>query len=334
MSQKQNKQQSNARIYHIPFTLNVSRFDIKSQLPLEKEASLRTIFSAALGIIILVPIIRRPMFMDANLFGLVLFIIGYISLLYLLLKETRVPGVFGYNMLKPIFSYITRWKKRDISTASFAPYNNGRLFTGLIEPTEDNTIRFSDGNVGALYDVIGVASNNTFDADRDNVINNFHSILRMFNEEIPHTIISSTGGQSVDRQLDMLFDEYDTETNALLLDIIAEDIRLLNDYVKNRFDTLHQFILIKTPDQTQLNTSKKLLRSIAESSDIAIQLLKPTDKIDTIDLFTKFYGGLAKSQPQYNEELIEKVSNISKNKSKKDTKKPKKTKIKISRTKK
>lgn len=112
---------------------------------------------------------------------------------------------------------------------------NGAKITGMLEPTDDGYLRFTDGSYGITYRIVGTASVNAFSVDRENSINSFKTFLQNMPKETTLTFITNTGGQKVERQLKHLFELYNKETNVAIIQYISEEIRELARYVQDNF---------------------------------------------------------------------------------------------------
>lgn len=292
--------------YKIPYTLDPKFGDVRTSLKMEdgkgidKEFTVRgiliSILAGAIWIWLVFSSQWSTFFQEGSLIGNIIFSIGYFGLFYFGLREISIPGLYGYNVIGPLFRYLKMIKHRDVPTKSFSSYKNASIFTGMIEPDKQGRLRFvEDGTYGMLFRISGTASNNTFSVDREQAIDSFESFLRTLPHKTTYAFITNTGGQKVDRQLKHLFDQFDTETDQNMLDYIAEQIRELGGYVQKNFVALHQYVLIQGDDLDALENAVKLTRMFIEQGQLAItELAKPTPK-DITNIISFFYSGLSNS---------------------------------------
>ena len=285
--------------YHIPYTLDAHFGDVKTKLitdtgqGIDKEFTVRGLLTTfAAGAFWIYLITHSTIFNDGSIPGVILFTIGYAGVCYFGLREISIPGLYGYNILGPLLRYLRRLRSPEIQTASFSPYWNGVEITGMGEPNDQGYLRFKDGSYGIVFKIVGNASNNAFSIDRQNSIDSFKQFLRTLPHATTYSFVTNVGGQNVDRQIAHLFDCYDHEHDANMLDYIAEEIQELGNYVQDNFMALHQYMIIKSDSKTALQNANNQTRIfIDQNADVIAYMERPTPE-DEEKFFKSIYGGL------------------------------------------
>lgn len=287
--------------YKIPFTLEVSLFDSKTELKskngfgIDKEISIRSMIVFGGATVLLWYIVNRPLFLqNGSKFGTILFTIGFYFLIYLMLRELPIPGLYGFNMIPAMFNYISkkRHKADRISTAVFGEYDRVAMFTGMVEPDwENGLLNFINGDVGRMYHITGEASRNIFDDDRERTINQFANLLRNLENEVAHSIITTVSGQNTQAQIEYLFELKVTEVDRKLVEMIDKDIDTLKNHVEGRYKTLHQYMVIRAADTDLLESAQKIVQQFASTSNV-IDRFKPPTAEEQIEIFKVLYQGM------------------------------------------
>lgn len=288
--------------YKIPYTIDPKFGDYKTSLKMENgqgidheftvRGLLTCVVSASIYFYLVFNSSYSTFFSEGGLPGNILFALGYAGSIYFSLRQISIPGLYGYNSLAPLMRYLQRGHHRIIRTNSFDKYEPASKFVGMVEPDSRGRLRFRDGSYGKLYQIVGTASNNTFSSDRARTIDDFENFLRTLPHNVTYTFITNTAGQNVDRQINHLLDELDTETDVNMQDYIAGEIREMADYVQKIFVSLHQYMIIRGDDPVALSNAIKMTRSFINQDPSVINEVKiPTPDAEA-ELYAQLYAGL------------------------------------------
>ena len=289
--------------YRIPYTLDAHFGDIKTQIKYDGKGSDH--YFSARGIITAFASVMfygftfwgqkspvKPILEHGNIVGTILFTVGYFGIMYFSLREITIPQQYGFNTLEPFLRYVVNIKYRTVKTYSFSPYSNGVRFTGIEGTTDQGFIKFKDNTYAVLYRIVGSASYNAFDIDREQTIDGFQNLLRILPTDVTYAFITNTGGQKADIQLNHLFNQMDTETDTNMIDFIAEEIRELGGYVEKDFVALHQYMIIRGDNLSALTDAVNITKTFIEQDGLALSYIERPTQADEIKIFKQIYGGL------------------------------------------
>lgn len=278
----------------------VSMKSDKTGIGVNREFSIREILTWTAAIFILRFILAKPIFSDGSLIGALIFVVGYFGLVYVFLRQTAIPELYGYQLFKPLVNHVANFKRRQVVTGSFGTYLDGARYTGLGELTNDQQaylqfVRGETGEVvgyGVVYRIVGTASNNRFDADLRRTIDNYSNVLRSLDQSATYSFTTNTGGQRVDRQIAHLFDRLKTETNPDIIALIEDELNKLDSHVRGQFVALHQYLVIRAETRSELATAVRNFRSIISNVGMVIRTFERPNQEDELKILQDVYGGL------------------------------------------
>ena len=71
--------------------------------------------------------------------------------------------------------------------------------------------------------------------------------------------------------------------------IAEEQFKILRDYVGKEFKSIHQYMLIKSPNKEALNVANNILQSEYENSSLMIKQCVPLEYQDVVDVYKNTY---------------------------------------------
>lgn len=306
------------RKYKIPYTLDTSMLDARAPLTLSKdgasssnkEVTMRDIVIVGVGGIVGFWITRKPMFFgNGSALGTLIFIAGYILFLRTIFKGIQIPSALNFQRIATYVRNIsTKIHKRDrIVTAVFGDYDNVAVITGFVEPdTHSNLLHFSNGDVGRVRRIIGSASYNIFESDRNNIINDYSVFLRTLNENVVYNFITVLANQRVYKQLHSLNNQKANEDNLTVIKEIDRDIKELLIISDKAYKSLHQYLVLRAPTLEDLTDAENLIDNFASTNNGAISTAFHEDLNHQIAIFKTIYGP---SIDEENESLLEVLDN-------------------------
>lgn len=291
--------------YKIPYTLDKHLGDVPIKFTnregtmsigpedLTIRPFLVTVFSGMAYIGLFFSSSLSSLFLEGSFLGQLLVTIGYAGLVYFSLREISVPGLYGYNVVMPFFNYVTSGRNKLIKTTHEQPYMPVSQLIGMHEPDPKGYLNFNTGtDCGQLFKITGTASNNTFDIDREQTINEFGQFLRIIPENTVVTFVTNTGGQNVNQQLTHLLDLFDRTTDRLMQSYIGEEVKELYNYVQDNFVTLHQYMIITAEDPAALENAVKRIQEFAKQSGMVISSMSIPSKKNNYSFFQSIYAGI------------------------------------------
>lgn len=283
--------------YKIPYSINVKLEDTEIPIPdllsgKDHIVKMRTIAVLIGGILGWMLLTRNVSWTWGSWFGGAFWTIGYIGLIYFSLRELDVPGLLGFNALQNFIDFIIMNGTVGNTIKTDKDYTPVAKFVGMVEPTDRGFIRFSNGDYGILYEIVGTASNNTFAIDRQNAISDYENFLRTLPYNTTISFVTMAGSQNVSNQIRYLMGIYENEQDTYLKSLYAQQLAELIDTVAESFISLHPYMLIRAHDYQDLANADKSIRVFISQTGYAINSIKrPTAKEET-EFFRSFYLGI------------------------------------------
>lgn len=290
------------RKYKIPYTLDTSILDASAPLTLNsktvgdstKEVSLRDLLIWVIAFIVGFNIVTKPMFLgNGSILSTIVFLIGYVIFIRVLFKSTKIPAVLNWQTsLTYLQNLIAKANKRNrIQTTVFGDYDLVASTIGLLEPdTTTNTHHFANGDIGRMRRIIGSASNNVFDADRDAIVSDYQVFLRQLVEQVSYSFITVVANQRVYQQLRALNYQKANEDNIMIIQSIDEDIAALQTIAEKSYKSLHQYLLIRASSEDDLVDAENLLDAFTQQRNGAIASAIPEPLSHQITTFRAIYS--------------------------------------------
>ncbi|PDQ35475.1 MAG: hypothetical protein B5766_05245 [Candidatus Lumbricidophila eiseniae] len=181
-------------------------------------------------------------------------------------KELKAKG------LPTLINYLSK-SNRKLITRSASNASGFYSITGIKAVDSEGGIRFADGTLGQAYLVVGSASILVFEADKQAIINRVDSFYRKIETGTEYIWVTTKEPQRVYRQLaslerkNLALQMRDPELFALL----DEQANILTDYVGSRFNSIHQYLVIKSGNDETLRRAHALLQSEIQDSSLMIK---------------------------------------------------------------
>lgn len=290
------------RKYKIPYTLDTNILDAQAPLSFNKDGSstsnkeitLRTMFVVFGGVILGFWIVQGKMFLGkGSILGTIIFLLGYALALRTVFKATKIPSSLNYRRVITYWqNVLLRANKRDrIITTVFGEYDSVANITGFTEPDLDSNLHnFANGDVGRVRRIIGSASNNIFDSDRENIVKDYMTFLRSLDSNVTYNFITVLANQRVYSQLRALNNQKALEKNISIIKMIDEDIKDLEKIAEKSYKSLHQYLLLRSSDIDNLTNAETLLDNFASRSSGAISSAYHEDMDHQIATLKSIFG--------------------------------------------
>ncbi|HEU5223063.1 MAG TPA: hypothetical protein VFU07_05205 [Candidatus Lumbricidophila sp.] len=181
-------------------------------------------------------------------------------------KEMKFMGV------PALLNYLPK-SSRKVMTRSSSNASGFYSITGIKEVEPDGHVKFADGTVGRAYLVVGSASVLVFEQDKQAMVNRVEAFYRKADTTTEFIWITTKEPQRVYRQLANL------ERKNLALEIrepelfalLDEQTHILTDYVGSRFNSIHQYLVLKSDNEEALRVAEALLHAEVRESSLMIK---------------------------------------------------------------
>lgn len=248
-------------VYKIPNSIDVHFYDIpisfrNGSLGLKRPVTIKVIglilFAGFIWFLIAMKMLQN----DYGFLPTATFSIGYGMLMVLAIVNQK-NGLMGYRWFMPTIKYWLNFKNRMISTRGRAGEREIMKLKWQIPvenvDEESGIIYYTDGSVGAVFDVIGYGSKALFDEDKEDIIQAYETYLQRINVGTGITIDSRQSEQNIEVQLSELEHWRRRNTEPTIDAIIARQRAILKKHVQRNFKSTHQFLFIRCRNIDVLN---------------------------------------------------------------------------------
>ena len=183
-------------------------------------------------------------------------------------------GEMAFYKFPVLLSYIPR-KNRHIHVRSGEKVSRLGDATNMAGCDEERgLLKFSDGDIGYLYQVVGSASVLLFEEDRDAIIDRVDAFYRKMKHDYELIFFTMRQSQDVKRQVancDAKRQTVAASGDDELLALLDTDRAYLTDLVGAHFRSIHQYLLVKAPNEEALELGRTMLQVEVESSLLMIK---------------------------------------------------------------
>lgn len=286
----QNNEPPKKYSFTIPFTLNNSRGD--AVFIIAKYAiSVRTI--TFVGIMLMVDFFLKktiPALAHGGIVRPILFLIALDILAWLLFATRIKTGLTGFKLFNIAKTHLMKFQNQTIDFDKTTLLSEVMNYMPFSEIRKDGTIVFDDGTLGLMIPVVGYASNNMFDQGKLATVMAFQNALRTADNKTTQYLLTVVSGQNVNTQVQTLLESYEQEKNEVLRDMYRDEIVKLMDYVDGQFDTLHQYVLFRYPNNDAYVNTMTWLEELQNSNSLTFAIPRILNRHDIIQIFQQIFA--------------------------------------------
>lgn len=234
--------------FTIPFTLNNSRGDAVFII-FKRPFTVRTMGFALLLLLLNFALKKSiPALAHGGIVRPLIFL-GALDITAWLLFATRIKtGLSGFKLFSIAKTHLLKFQGQTQVFDKTALLSDVAKYLPITDILENGTILFDDGDKGRLIPIVGYASRNMFISGKVITVDAFQNALRTADNQTTQYLMTVVSGQNVTNQVSALMTGYEQETNPIIRQMYREELLKLTDYVDGQFDTLHQYILFKYPN--------------------------------------------------------------------------------------
>lgn len=280
--------------------INISGFDMvinptseQSIIQIKREITLKVMGLAAGFFFLWLALMFDSPLKNGGFLASLIWTTGYVWLVDLLIAPTMTREL-GLNLI-PVSVHYSNNALRDISSQLG---DDAAAFAAIVAPAgvmDDGTIVFKDQSVGRVYDLVGNASMQMFDDDRNAVLRQVGRFYRGIKPLVHLVFDSVQSPQRVQAQLlakDKQLQQLPSSVKPLapVRNLALFEKLVLRDYVGHDFRSLHQRLVVVAPNKEILKPVEDLLAAHAQRDGNFVKDYRPFDYDETIDYFHDFYS--------------------------------------------
>lgn len=202
--------------------------------------------------------------------GIVAFVIVWVLLSVLLLKPDK-SGEMAITRVPTLLNYLPK-SSRKVDTRSsgyIGPFYSVANIDSINE--EDGIVNFADGTFGLVFSVVGNASVLLFPEDRDAIIRRMESFFRTMKYDCEMIFITAKEAQNVIRPVNAMHARAMQETDPELRELIEYNRDFMQNYVGEKFRSIHQYLIIKAESTEGLLNARGMLQTEVENSTLVFK---------------------------------------------------------------
>lgn len=202
-------------------------------------------------------------------------------------KELRAMNV------PALLSYLPPSARKVLTRRTSNPTDFAGI-VGIDGIDEDGRIHFSDGGKGQVYLVVGSASAMLFDEDRTSILDRIDGFWRKVDTTCEWIFITTKEPQRIYHQVASL----EERNQALeirdpdLIELQNEQYDILTQHVGGKFQSIHQYLLLKGKSEDALEKGNTLLQAEVNGSGLMVKEATMLDREETITMLQVFYQGV------------------------------------------
>lgn len=202
------------------------------------------------------------------------------------LKISSLPALAAY--VQPANRRVTT-RRADDPSAFYS-------IVGVDSVDETGMITWGDGTVGQAYLVVGSASILVFAQDKIAILDRVDAFYRKVETTAEFLWVTTKESQRIHRQLanlerrNLALENRDPE----LFELMQEQHSILKDFVGAKFNSIHQYLVIKADNVEALRRAHVVVRAEADESSLMIKQLTPMEGPDALELFSTMHVGAAR----------------------------------------
>lgn len=204
---------------------------------------------------------------------------------------------FVWSQLPAAVKYLPKEARSVHTRRSSEPYDFMEML-GIKDIEPNGLLHFLDGSVGQTYHVVGSASLLLFDQDRGAIIDRVDNYWRKVDTSSEWIFLDTQEPQRVSPQVAAL--QRRTENlkeqglmHPDLFDCAEEQYDILTEEVGGKFNSIHQYLIVKSPTMLLLKSAHELLSSEVTNSTMMFKKCMMLDDRMTYRALGPIFGSYA-----------------------------------------
>lgn len=223
-------------------------------------------------------------------------------LIFIAVWVVVVAGFFGtqmktgemrFSLIPVLFDYFQPGERVVKTRTSSEPYDFMSI-VGIRDIDETGLIHFLDGSVGKGYQIVGSASRLLFSTDQAYMVDRVDAFWRKVGVEQEWIFLTMKEPQRVFRQIAHT-EKMNRRLNALgmyhsdLRELLEERYDIAAKDVGGKFNSIHQYLVIKAQTPEDLQAGHTLLAAEVEASSLMFKQCVMLDAQATVDMLGAIY---------------------------------------------
>lgn len=229
----------------------------------------------------------------------VIFVCMWITMTILLFMTDKTKRMNFQNIIS-LLNYLAVPSNRRVITRRDTPATAMLDMCNIKSIDTSGLIKFADRHYGYMYRVTGTASVLLFDTDKNQIINAVDNFYRKVDANTEYIFITLKEPQKIYNQVAAVKHRFDRLSvyDADLSDLCNNQLIMLRDVVGKKYQSIHQYMIIKADSIESLTAAKITLQSELDSSGLFIKRCIPLYNDEILEALATVYAS-----PKYDDNI-------------------------------
>lgn len=229
----------------------------------------------------------------------VIFVCMWITMTILLFMTDKTKRMNFQNIIS-LLNYLAVPSNRRVITRRDTPATSMLDMCNIKNIDSSGLIKFADRHYGYMYRVTGTASVLLFDTDKNQIINAVDNYYRKVDANTEYIFITLKEPQKIYNQVAAVKHRFDRLSvyDADLSDLCNNQLIMLRDVVGKKYQSIHQYMIIKADSIESLTAAKITLQNELGSSGLFIKRCVPLYNDEILDALATIYAS-----PKYDDNI-------------------------------
>ena len=229
----------------------------------------------------------------------IIFVCMWITMTILLFMTDKTKRM-NFQSLISLVNYLAIPTNRKVITRRDVPATGMLDMCNIKAIDKSGKITFADRNVGYMYRVTGTASVLLFDSDKNQIINAVDNFYRKVDSNTEYIFITLKEPQKIYNQAAAVKKRYNKLTvyDNDLNDLCNNQLVMLRDVVGKKYQSIHQYMIVKSDNQEALTAAKITLQNELDASGLFIKRCIPLYEDEILEALATVYAS-----PKYNDNI-------------------------------
>lgn len=234
-----------------------------------------------------------------NMVQRTIFVCMWITMTILLFMTDKTKRM-NFQSIISLLNYLAIPTNRKVLTRRDVPATGMLDMCNIKSIDNSGVIKFADRHYGYMYRVTGSASVLLFDSDKKQIINAVDNFYRKIDANTEYIFLTLKEPQKIYNQATAVKHRYNKLSlyDPDLNDLCNNQLIMLRDVVGKKFQSIHQYMIVKSDSIESLTAAKITLQNELDSSGLFIKRCIPLYKDEILEALASVYAS-----PKYNDSI-------------------------------
>lgn len=208
-------------------------------------------------------------------------------------------GEMKFQQMPALLNYLPKAARNVLTRKTSDPFPFMSI-VGIRSIDKNGTLHFIDGSVGRAFSVVGSASLLLFSDDRARMIDRVDSFWRKIDTDTNWIFLTTKEPQRVYRQVANVERQNQNlrpeNRHPELRELMEEKYSILCDDVGGKFNSIHQYLVLRSDTMEHLHNAFTVLQAEVEGSSMFFKQCTILDGRSTLDMLGAIYHNRAEHE--------------------------------------